>query len=145
MLIIFLNVRIVFYKLILYYRKYFHAHRKNLHGQNCAQCRFVNLQICDFCIWKNICAADLRILCTDGFCTFCRIVNLCTTQFSCFADLRIYVFMFCRFVKLLCECLCMCKIIFLHVRTNFHVFCKFCQNDEKVEISENVRFCPVGF
>ena len=45
---------------------------QNLHHRNCAQCRFAHLQICDFCIWKIICAADLRILCTTVFRTICR-------------------------------------------------------------------------
>ena len=58
---------------------------KNLHSEKFAQCRFVHLQICDFCIWKNICAADLRILCTTHFCTF--------------AHLQICTFVFCRKVS----------------------------------------------
>ena len=44
-----------------------------VHRENCSLCRFVHLQICDFCIWKNICAADLRILCTTHFCTFAHL------------------------------------------------------------------------
>ena len=35
--------------------------------------------------------------------------------------------------------------VFFAFFTEFANLSVFCQNVEKVEISENVRFCPVGF
>ena len=66
------------------HRKYLHltklAHDRNLH-----LCRLCTVQICDFCIWKNICAADLRILCTTVFRTFADlhicVLHICICTF----------------------------------------------------------------
>ena len=102
-------------------------------------------RICDFCIWKNICAADLRIL--------------CTTVFRTFADLHIYILHLCRkfanmfcvcaeiseHVKIFWECARTWNLHFSQIAQGFSLFEQNRQNLEKVEISENVRFCPVGF
>ena len=97
------------------------------------------VQICDFCIWKIICAADLRILCTTVFRTFadlhicllhiCRKVLQTWKHFSTCVHLWI---LFCRIVEHV-------KLCFSHVRTVFEHFDGFC---EKVEKSRNFRKCP---
>ena len=129
------------------------ARNRIFHLQKCAQTKmwhvqkfaFVFLctvQICDFCIWKIICAADLRILCTTVFRTFAdlRICVLCMCR-----SLRTCVKTFCasfRFVKTFCRSVRICEFLFFTFFTEFANLSVFCKNDEKVEISENVRKCP---
>ena len=102
-------------------------------------------RICKSCIWKNICAADLRIL--------------CTTVFRTFADLHIYILHLCRKLRnMFCVCaeisehveniLRMCanmKFTFSQIAQGFQLFEQNRQNLRKSWNFENVRFCPVGF
>ena len=58
------------------------AHDENLHLTKLHICRFAH-----FCIWKIICAADLRILCTTVFRTFADL-RICRIHICTFADLH---------------------------------------------------------
>ena len=133
------------------HNKTFYTQTKNFHSSKfaqtknvtCAEIAFVFLctvQICDFCIWKKLCAADLRIL--------------CTTVFRTFAHLHIYTFAHLH----ICEFTCadfflhvqICKNNFSHVRIHefyfLRVFCRiltFCQNLSKSRKSRNFRKCPI--
>ena len=97
------------------------------------------------CICKKVCAADLRILCTDGFCTFADL-RICVLQkcaedfthaniFSQVVHRRNYFSHMCNHVIFFCA----------HKKHKISEFRQNRQNLEKVEISENVRKCPVGF
>ena len=79
--IIYIKFKITLRKILCTRRKKIVASQKFYTLQKVAFVFFAHLQICDFCIWKNICAADLRILCTTHFCTF--------------ADLHIYILHLC--------------------------------------------------
>ena len=96
------------------------------------------VQICDFCIWKIICAADLRILCTTHFCTFAHLhiclLRICTFVNSWFTHLQNC----CARVNLFCEHARTWKMFSQTFAQGFSVFVKIRQNVEKVEISENV-------
>ena len=103
----------------------------NLHLCFCANCKI--------CIWKNICAADLRILCTDGFCTFVRFVHLC------FAHLT----KLCADVKTFCEHARVCENVLqkcAHMKFSFFQICarilSFSQKVSKCRKSRNFRKCP---
>ena len=114
------------------------AQTKLWHAQKFAFVFLCTVQICDFCIWKIICAADLRILCTTHFCTFAHLSDLCTTSFRTFADLWKWFCEFCAFVKIVFTCSRIHEFVFFTFSPEFSVFVKFAQNVEKVEISENV-------
>ena len=113
---------------------------RNLHLCFCAQCRFVisafgkifALQICAFCARRFF--AHLHI-CTFAHLHICRKFRTCKNVFEQFADSS----------KCFCEHARTCKIIFHNMCTLFWQIWEKRQNLEKVEISENVRFCPVGF
>ena len=121
------------------------VHRQNCAFVNSAFDKLCTVQICDFCIWKIICAADLRILCTTVFRTFAHlhiyVLHICTFADLHFADLQKVArtwksfFDMCRFINF---CFCNMRTVFC----KFHVFCENLEKAEKVEI---VRFCPVGF
>ena len=128
------------HKKICTHKKKF-VHLRNLHLQICAQCRFVisafgkifALQICAFCARRFF--AHLQI-CTFVFCTF---ADLCTDLcFFCADSLCICEFLFWEHART--------RIFFFrHLHRCFSLLSGFCEKVEKVEISENVRFCPVGF
>ena len=115
-------------------------HVQKLHLCFCAQCRFVisafgknfALQICAFCARRFF--AHLHI-CTFTHLHICTFVNLHAQTF----------FYMCRFVKIIFLMCAFMNFIFCAFFAEFSLFVKICQNLEKVEISENVRFCPVGF
>ena len=98
------------------------------------------VQICDFCIWKNICAADLRILCTTHFCTFAHL-HICT-----FAHLQKVlrtwenVFSVCTVVEIILRT---CSQVKLCLRTSFHKFSQFSSKSSKSRKSRNFRKCPI--
>ena len=122
-------------------RKCFTAQKEFAHlTKTCADkiVHSADLRICDFCIWKNICAADLRILCTTHFCTFADlcICVLCMCRKFCISE---NIFRTCAHLWILfCTCLHICEIVFFTFARVFSVFDDFDENDEKVEISENV-------
>ena len=110
---------------------------RNLH-----LCFWCTVQICDFCIWKNICAADLRILCTTHFCTFAHLHIYTFAHLQKLANMREMFLDLCAFVKTFCKSVRICEIVFWAFFTDFHFLSVFCKFVEKVEISENVRKCP---
>ena len=122
----------------MYARKKQFVHLWNLHLCFCAQCRFVNLQICDFCIWKIICAADLRILCTTVFRTFADLHIYTFAHLQKLVNMREMFLDLCEFVKMFSRMCAHVKFCFLAFFTEFANLSVFCQNVEKVEISENV-------
>ena len=102
----------------------------------------MHLQISHFCIWKNICAADLRILCTTVFCTFAHL-HICT-----FAHLHICEFRICTFAES-----CTQVKIFLRTCANkkncflqdLHRNFGFCQNSSKSEKRRKMSKCQIRF
>ena len=140
-----------FFKVMFVRRKHLHeyaltkfytlqkcAQTKLWHVQKVAFVFLCTVQICDFCIWKIICAADLRILCTTHFCTF---ADLHFAHLHICRKLRTCKFLFrelCAFVNYVCECLRICENHFFVFCAEFADFVKIRQNVEKVEISGNV-------
>ena len=129
-------------------KKHLHefAQTRILHLQICAQRKMWHVQICDFCIWKIYLALQICAFCAQTvFRTFADLrfahLHICTFVFLCFAFVR-EIF---RQVKMFCEHARTWKFLFFTLFTKISLFSKFEQNLEKVEISENVRFCPVGF
>ena len=133
-------------------RKRFHEFALDgiLHLQNCAQRKlwhvqkfaFVFLctvQICDFCIWKNICAADLRILCTTVFRTFAHlhicVLHLCAEVLHMWKSFCAS----CEFVKMFSGMCANMQKWFLSI---FHRICKFERFLQKWRKSRNFRKCP---
>ena len=111
--------------------------------KKCAQCKkwIVHLWICakcKSCISKIICAADLRILCTTVFRTFADlricVLCMCRSLRTCFAFVQKVSNMW----KCFRECARVCEFMFFTFFTEFANLSVFCQNVEKVEISENV-------
>ena len=115
------------------------AQTKLWHAQKFAFVFLCTVQICDFCIWKIICAADLRILCTTHFCTFAHLSDLCTTSFRTFADLWKWFCEFCAFVKIVFTCSRIHEFVFFHVFSRILSFCQICSKCRK---SRNFRKCP---
>ena len=121
------------------------------HVQKFAFVFLCTVQICDFCIWKIICAADLRILCTTVFCTFAdlriytfahlhKLVNLCSAHVV--GLLRVCTW------KYFCEtCAKHVKFVFFHAffTRNLQFFVKIDKFSKISQKRQNVRFCPVGF
>ena len=103
-------------------------------------CRIVHCA--ESCICRKVCSADLRILCTTHFCTFAdlRICVLCMCR-SLRACREMFLHL-CAFVKTFCKSVRICEFMFFPFFTEFANLSVFCQNVEKVEISENVRKCP---
>ena len=121
-----------------------HKHKKkNLHSEKLCICRFV--QICDFCIWKNICAADLRILCTTHFCTFADLhichLHICRNLRRQKNVLRTCASLWKRFAKVCAHV----KFCFLHFWQFFANLLKISKKSKIPKMSENVKFGSVGF
>ena len=93
---------------------------------------------CKSCIRKNICAADLRILCTTVFCTFAHLHIYTFAHLQKLANMREMFLDLCEFVKMFSRMCAHVKFCFLAFFTEFANLSVFCQNVEKVEISENV-------
>ena len=118
------------------------AFQKLWHVQKCEMCICRNLHSAEICICRKVCSADLRILCTDVFCTFAdlHICVLCMCRKFCISE---NIFRTCaRLWILFCEHARVCENVFFMFFQFLTVFVKFDENDEKVEISENVRKCP---
>ena len=112
--------------------------QKILHLSKFAFVNLCTVQICDFCIWKIICAADLRILCTTVFRTFAHLHIYTFAHLQKLANMREMFLDLCEFVKTFWECARICEFLFFMFLTEFANLSVFCQNVEKVEISENV-------
>ena len=106
----------------------------NVHLQNCAQCRKLHLE--------KVCAADLRILCTTVFRTFADLHIYTFAHLQKLANMREMFLDLCEFVKMFSRMCAHVKFCFFTILTEFANLSVFCKNDEKVEISENVRKCP---
>ena len=143
------KIKLIFMKKNFYTKKIYTIAKKFYTLQKCAQTKlwhvqkvaFVFLctvQICDFCIWKIICAADLRILCTTVFCTFADlhicVLHICR-KFANMCEMFLHIV---RFVKTFCKCARTCEFFFLF----FHRICKFEQKVSKCRKSRNFRKCP---
>ena len=121
----------------MFYKKYFKLVTEiilqKLHKQktctqkNCACVKFAfvffaHLQICDFCIWKNICAADLRILCTTVFCTFAHLHIYTFAHLQKLAKMREMFLDLCEFANSLLHLCANMKKLFSDICTRFFGF-----------------------
>ena len=111
---------------------------KIVHVQKVAFVFLCTVQICDFCIWKIICAADLRILCTTHFCTFADLHIYTFAHLQKLANMREMFLDLCEFVNYVLTLCAFMNLCFFTFSQEISEFVKFDEKLEKVEISENV-------
>ena len=99
-----------------------------------------DLRICDFCIWKNICAADLRILCTTVFRTFAHLhfTHLQIWRKS-FAHRKCFL-QSCAFVNSVLHICRTCKFVFFRHAHKFSQFLRFLRKSRNLT---KMRKCPI--
>ena len=129
------------------------VHRKTCTWQNFAFAKSVNLSKCEMCICRNlhcaeicicrkVCSADLRILCTDSFCTFADlricVLHLCRIVISCFAHLQ-KTFRTCRNIF---ENIAQEKFVCEHKKRKIPVFSRKSKSLKKSKKPKMSRKCP---